>query len=129
MVIAMVGQETTQEFYTWTSLGTLAGAAGACVVVATVVGSVAGDATRKWAALVTSFAIMVVLTAQGEPQAMDWVVAGLNALLVFATATGVNSGVVTVTNGTRSRRKDEPGGTGAATEGDKGDHRLVAEWF
>ena len=128
MVIAMLGQDTAQEFYTWGTLLTLGGAAGAAVVVATVVGSFLGDNARKWAALLTSFGIMFVVTANGKQDSQDWMIAVLNSFLVFATATGINSGAVTVTNRSGSRKKVEPADEGVATRvGRTGP--LVKEWF
>jgi len=97
------------------------------VVVATVAGSLLGDKARKWGALLTSFAIMFAIAANGDPDAQDWMIAVLNSFLVFATATGINSGMATVTN-QPSSRKNDPAYKDLATHLGKTD-ALFKDWF
>lgn len=84
-----------QEFFTWTSLGTLAGASAAVVVVTNTVRKVIGLATP-----LIPFIVSLLITIGGAYQAGAmhgagaWGIAFLNACLLFCTATGAQEVVV-----------------------------------
>jgi hypothetical protein len=88
----------SNEFFTVESLATLAGASFAATVVANVVGSFFRDQAPKrtamlTAALVTSFLVSISLLLLFGPDHIsgsDWLVASLNGVLIFSTATGIN---------------------------------------
>lgn len=79
------------EFYTLTSLGTLAGATGATVAITNAL-KTAFDLSPKWLGLLVAELICLgVLFAMGAAHASDWFIAVLNGCLVFATAAGATS--------------------------------------
>lgn len=84
-------QTSQQDFYTWESLGTLAIAAGAVVVVANTARTLLRVAS-PW----VPFLISLLVTLAGAYGASrleslpDWVIVILNSCLLFCTATGAN---------------------------------------
>jgi ABC-type Fe3+-siderophore transport system permease subunit len=103
-------------FFTPESLGTLAGASLAAMVAANVFGSFFSDPTtnksvRKWAALIISFFVSAGLLLFWGPDVItgqDWLLAILNALLIFATAAGINQ-LATGTSVSGRGREGQPG--------------------
>jgi chromate transport protein ChrA len=84
------------DFFTWESLGTFQGATAAIVLVVNSLGFLIGqrfNKARKWVAFVLAIGIEFVLVRAGDASGLEaWVVAGLNALLLFAAAVGINEG-------------------------------------
>jgi hypothetical protein len=131
----MIGAEdVTTDFYTWATLTTLAGATAATFVVGLVAGFLLGDAGKKWAALVAALAICIgalLIAGPEQPSSLDWFIAILNGLLVFASALGFNQMAV-------SRRSGKGGGRGGIatastvgidTEAGRGSGRqLLTSW-
>ena len=79
------------EFYTLASLGSLAGATGATVVITNAL-KTAFDLSPKWLGLlVAEFICVGGLFAAGAVHSSDWFIAALNGCLVFATAAGATS--------------------------------------
>lgn len=79
------------EFYTLTTLSTLAGATGATVAITNAL-KTAFDLSPKWLGLVVAEVICVgVLSATGAAHVSDWLIAVLNGCLVYATAAGATS--------------------------------------
>jgi hypothetical protein len=84
-----------QEFFTWSSLGTLAAASAAVVVVTNTVRKVIGLATP-----LVPFIVSLLITIGGAYQTDAlhgvgaWGIAFLNACLLFCTATGAQEVVV-----------------------------------
>jgi hypothetical protein len=51
------------------------------------------DPARKWVAIILALGIEAVLVRAGDASGLEaWIVAGLNALLIFAAAMGINEG-------------------------------------
>ena len=79
------------ELFTWQSLGTLAGASIAVVLIANTVGKLWPAAPRAWVAVIAAAVISVALwwftTGQTLQDLVLWLV---NAALIFATAMGEN---------------------------------------
>ena len=84
------------DFFTWESLGTFQGATAAILLVVNVFGYLIGprfDKWRKWLAIVLALGIEAVLSYTAAGSGFEkWVVAFLNALLLFAAAMGINEG-------------------------------------
>ena len=97
------------EFFTRGSMATLAGAAGMTAVICNTLQS-ALNFNPKWLALVVA-QIISVLGAYYSGQ-HDYVVAVVNGLLIFSTASGGTSVAGAALNakgsGTRGMRRDEP---------------------
>lgn len=89
--------EAAQEFFTWTALGTLAGATTAVVVVTNTLRRVIG-----WRTPVVPFAVSLAVTIglagrAGTLSGIEgWTIAFLNGCLVFCTATGAQETAVEV---------------------------------
>jgi hypothetical protein len=84
-----------EQFFTWGSLGTLAGATGATFAVTNSL-SLAFDFSPKWLGLAVAQAVCIVAVAYIGKLRTDWPVAILNGCLVFlaaAGATGATNGV------------------------------------
>ena len=82
---------------TWASLGTLAGAAVAVVVVANTVRKLT-NWDSPWIPFIVSVLLVVgtTLPTGRLKEFTDWLLAGLNACLLFCTATGLNDQAVVV---------------------------------
>lgn len=79
------------EFFTLTSLGTLAGATGATVAVTNGLRT-ALNINPRWLGLLISEIVCVgVLLASGPSHASDWFICVLNGFLVFATSAGATA--------------------------------------
>jgi hypothetical protein len=79
------------EFYTLTTLGTLAGATGATVTVANTFKSLC-DVNPRWLGFATAQAVCLgVLFAAGAQHQSDWFVAVLNGCLVHLAAAGTSA--------------------------------------
>lgn len=90
------------EFYTLTSLGTLAGATGATVAITNAL-QTAFNRNPKWLGLLIAELVCVgVLFASGPTHTSDWFIAVLNGCLVFATAAGATSAGNAVAGGQSS---------------------------
>lgn len=79
------------EFYTLTTLGTLAGASGATVAVTNALKNAVGISVKWLGLLVAQVVCLGVLAASGPTHASDWFIAILNGFLVYATAAGATS--------------------------------------
>ena len=84
------------DFFTVTSIGTLAGASAAVVLVTSIIGYLfnlkTSQTVKKWLSLGLSFALSFLAVSLVEDKTTStWVVATLNSFLIFATATGVNA--------------------------------------
>jgi hypothetical protein len=88
----LVAQMAPSEFFSWGTLGTLAGASAATWAVGNAIGSLLGEAGRKWGALIVAMAISigVFVYSVERPTGLHWFIAVLNGLLIFATALGFN---------------------------------------
>jgi hypothetical protein len=83
--------EMSNEFYTLTTLGTLAGATGATVAVTNAL-KVAFDLNPKWLGLlIAEIVCLGILMAIGPTRQSDWFIAVLNGCLVFTTAAGATT--------------------------------------
>lgn len=84
-----------QEYYTWESLGTLAIAAGAVIVVSNTVRTLL-KFDSPWIPFITSVGLTVfgAYSANRLDTAADWVISLLNSCLLFCTATGANQTLV-----------------------------------
>src|SRR5262249_8586763 len=106
------------QFYTWPTLGTLAGASGATFIITNTLRS-ALDWSPKWLGLVVAQAICIGGGAVLGKQASDSVIAILNGCLVYLSAVGVASATAGV----------------APTVVARGDavrppsHRFLSSWF
>jgi hypothetical protein len=91
-VDGLVAQTAPSEFFSLGTLGTLAGASVATWIAGNAIGSVLGEAGKKWGALVVAMAISIVLFVYSveSPTELHWLIAILNGLLIFATAFGFN---------------------------------------
>lgn len=84
------------DFFTVTSLGTLAGASAAVFIVTSIVGSFINATSsqnfKKIASLVLSFILAYLAASLIEDKSVTtWIVAFFNACLIYMTATGVNA--------------------------------------
>jgi len=86
--------QSLQEYYTWQSLGTLAVAAGAVVVVSNTLRTLL-KLDSPWVAFVVSLGLTLsgAYSASKLHSLPEWVIAFLNACLLFCTATGANQGL------------------------------------
>ena len=84
-----------QEFYTWGSLGTLAIAAGAVIMVSNTFRTLL-KIDSPWIPFVISLGITLIgaYSASKLKTAPEWVITLLNSCLLFCTATGANHGLV-----------------------------------
>lgn len=86
---------TVENFFTWSSLGTLAGASAAVVVVSNTIRKVSGLCSPVVPLVV---ALMVTFGAAWNARTLlvvaDWGLAFLNACLLFCTATGAQEVIV-----------------------------------
>lgn len=94
-----------QDYYTWKSLGTLAIAAGAVLVVANTLRTLF-RVDSPWVPFLVALGLTVfgAYSAGALQSPSDWVLAMLNSCLLFCTATGANHGLVAV----RPRVEGEP---------------------
>jgi hypothetical protein len=124
----MLAQSATTGFYTWGTLGTLAGASAATLLVSNVAGSLLGKPTvKKWIALIAAMGISIglLLGAANERQSYDWIVAVVNGLLIFATAIGLNEMAAGAANvRQRSRRVEALSRTSTTTRA-----KFLTTWF
>ena len=92
--------EATAEFFTWTSLGTLAGASAAVIVVTN---TLRKAANLTWPILPLLVALIVVygMAAYGGQLNIlsGWGLAFLNSCLLYCSATGANETLVEVSKG------------------------------
>jgi uncharacterized membrane protein YphA (DoxX/SURF4 family) len=98
MIFLQVVIPNPQQFFTWGSFTTLAGATGIVYIICGVIQSVF-DFSPKWFALVISILVSLAGIHVNYPTAFDnadttvglkYVIALLNGFLIFATATGSN---------------------------------------
>jgi hypothetical protein len=82
-----VNQYATDQFFTLSSLGTLAGASGATFIVTNTLKTAFGLAP-KWAGLVVAQLICVGLAIVSQRSGSDYVIAVLNGCLVYLSAAG-----------------------------------------
>jgi len=97
---SQIGNRFNRQLFTWTSLGTLWGAAAGAFVVANGLGVLFGflgsavKYVRLWAAFVVALGIELLLAASVvEGGRNKWVIAVLNGFLVFTSAMGLNEGL------------------------------------
>jgi len=83
----LVNPNATDQFFTLSSLGTLAGASGATFIVTNTLKTAFGLAP-KWAGLVVAQVICVGLAIMTQRSGSDYVIAVLNGCLVFLSAAG-----------------------------------------
>jgi hypothetical protein len=95
-LIAADANPGLDDFFTVESLATFQGATAAIVLVVNTLGYLIGerfDKARKWVAFVLALGLEVVLALAADTSGVGpWVVAALNALLIFAAAMGINQG-------------------------------------
>ena len=98
MTFLQVAIPNPQQFFTWGSFTTLAGATGIVYIICGVIQSVF-DFSPKWLALVISILVSLGGIHVSYPTAFDiadttdgmkYIIALLNGFLIFATATGSN---------------------------------------
>jgi hypothetical protein len=80
-------------FFTSESVLIFQGSTLIVLVVANTVGFVTGERfyyVRKWVALAVAFGLQAIVVLAIQPGRSEWLVACLNALLVFAAAVGLN---------------------------------------
>ena len=83
-----------KDYYTWESLGTLAIASGAVVVVANTLRTLL-KLDSPWVPFLVSLILTLVgaYTASKLASLQGWLIALLNSCLLFCTATGANQGL------------------------------------
>jgi hypothetical protein len=84
------------DFFTATSIITLAGASAAVLLVTSVIGYLfnlkTSQTVKKWLSLVLSFALSFFAASLVKNKTTSiWIVAAFNSFLIFATATGANT--------------------------------------
>ena len=98
MIFLQAAIPNPQQFFTWGSFTTLAGATGIVYIICGVVQSVF-DFSPKWFALVISILVSLGGIHVNYPSSFDmadttvgmkYIIALLNGFLIFATATGSN---------------------------------------
>jgi hypothetical protein len=86
------------QFYTWATLGSLAGASAATLLVGNVAAylSPGAAAAKKWIALAAALVLSFAFLVYGTPSqtAQDWILAFLNGLLIYSAAFGLNEAAV-----------------------------------
>lgn len=97
------------DFYTVSSLFTLTGSSTAVWIITSVVGDLLGSKlkkkAKKWLGLALSIAFMLLAAIfVSEKTVLTWVVALVNAFLVYLTAVGINS----VTSQAKTRESGSP---------------------
>jgi len=101
----MVFQSMPQDYYTWSSLRTLAIAAGAVVVVSNTLRTLLKLDTPWIAFGISLLLIYIGAYSTGHlSTASDWALSFLNACLLFCTATGANQAFVAA----KPRMKGKP---------------------
>jgi hypothetical protein len=99
------------ELFTWTSLGTFTGLTGATVFVTNAI-SRAANWNPAWFGLVVALVLCLGFAAAAASPVMDYILAVLNACVVYVSAAGTNSvgAAATATGGGR------PEGIGAGDQ-------------
>ena len=115
--------ETGAELFSWASLGTFTGLAGATVVVTNAL-SRAINWTPAWFGLVVALALCLGLAIASEVEAQDYILALLNACLVYVSAAGANSVGVAAT---APRSNEEHGATAEITS--PSSQNFFRNWF
>ena len=110
------------DLFTWTSLGTLSGLTGATVVV-TNTAARAFDWSPKWFGLVVAGALCIGLAVMNNSAVNEYVLALLNACLVYLTAAGASSA------GAAAVRPPSSGGTLESIEIDERPAGFFHHWF
>ncbi|TIL43283.1 hypothetical protein [Mesorhizobium sp.] len=80
-----------QELFTLTTLGTLAGATGATVIVGNTIQSVANYNAKWLSLLVAEVVVLAVSFFAGTTEISAYFVSILNGCLVYASAVGLNT--------------------------------------
>jgi uncharacterized membrane protein len=88
--------EIPSDFFTVTSLGTLAGASAAVFIVTSVFGylmnSRRSETIKKWLGLALSFVVAFLAASLIEDKAVSvWIIAIFNGFLIYFTAIGANT--------------------------------------
>ncbi|GAB3936422.1 hypothetical protein [Micromonospora vulcania] len=82
------------DLFTWTALGTIAGASAATLLAANVIGGLigpSGDKARKWIAIGVALVLSYLTAAfADEAGGEKWIIAFFNALVIFSAALGIN---------------------------------------
>lgn len=86
------------QFFTWGSLGTLAGATSATFVVTNTIQSAIGW-SAKWAGLVIAEVICVGAAYLAGQSGTDYIIALLNGCLVYLSAAGATAAGTNIVNG------------------------------
>jgi hypothetical protein len=81
-------QSLPDQFFTWTALGTLAGASSATFVITSTL-RVALDWSPKWIGLLVAQVICIGASAYLGKSGSDFVIAILNGCLVYLSAVGI----------------------------------------
>jgi hypothetical protein len=90
----MLAQEGVAEFFSFATLGTLAGASAATVMVGNVVALIPG-VRAPWPKIVGLIASLLIayfvfVSTVADRNGSEYLIAFLNGMLVFATAYGLN---------------------------------------
>ncbi len=94
-------ETTVQNFFTWTSLGTFAGASGAVLIL-----SNTARTLFKWRSVWPAFIFALLISFFGANYATalktgaDFFLAVLNACLLFSSAAGIHETAFTLSQGT-----------------------------
>lgn len=118
------------EFFTWGSLGTLAGATSATMVITNTLRSAIGwDA--KWVGLAIAEVICLGAAFATGSSGSDFVIAVLNGCLVYLSAAGTTAAGGAVTQGTavRADARSSNVGARAGTEDRPRDRSFFASWL
>jgi hypothetical protein len=97
-VLAQADSTSIDQFFTLSTLGTLAGSSAAALLIGNVASFLvpanqqAKRTVGKWAAFVGALAVSFFLFVYGaaDPDGSEWFVAFFNGILIFATAYGLN---------------------------------------
>ena len=126
------GVIVANEFFTISTLGTLAGATGATVAVTNGI-KTAFNADPRWLGLLVAEVVCLgVLLAGGQAQAQDWFIGILNGFLVFATsagATAVGAATAGRSAAKQNARSRRAGGTLESTPPPPSRQRFWSSWF
>jgi hypothetical protein len=99
----MSGADQVQEFFTWATVLTLSGSVSVTVIVTNTLGALSGrfgtDMVRRWIAFLVAVlcaygAAVYATTGHRRLHGYEWVLAFINACLIWTSAFGVNETIV-----------------------------------
>jgi hypothetical protein len=121
------------EFFTWSSFGTLSGASSSVLLICSVIYSVF-EYNPKWLALFISIAISIIIFMSGKKNIIDIkhsFLAFINGLLIYATTIGLNTVISNIPTKTTTTESMYPKSTieMKIESQDKPTFFLLKSWF